>query len=219
MCICRCLVLLELRCGFFLFVVLVIVLFERPKFSTLTCKTEQKYISVCVKLLLLNDCIQRETKTMSLFYVWCSLWQNYSRNYRYYICLVAMQKVANILPSYILNKTTPSADDGVDLYTEKLHRIFGCELVVQAGTLLRLPQVALVTGQNVLNRFYYRYLIIKFFVYKIYFSYVFLTLGVRKSLKRFDVFTVAMGSILLASKVEECFKTLREVFFLLFFFI
>lgn len=34
----------------------------------------------------------------------------------------------------------------------------------------------------------------------------------RKSLKRFDVFTVAMGSILLASKVEECFKTLREVY-------
>ena len=33
----------------------------------------------------------------------------------------------------------------------------------------------------------------------------------RKSLKRFDVFTIAMGSLLLASKVEECFKTLREV--------
>lgn len=33
----------------------------------------------------------------------------------------------------------------------------------------------------------------------------------RKSLKKFDVFTVAMGCIMLASKVEETLKTLREV--------
>jgi hypothetical protein len=33
----------------------------------------------------------------------------------------------------------------------------------------------------------------------------------RKSLRRFDVFTVAMGAVLLAAKVEEAFKTLREV--------
>jgi hypothetical protein len=35
----------------------------------------------------------------------------------------------------------------------------------------------------------------------------------RKSLKRFDVFSIAMGSFLLAAKVEENFKTLREVLF------
>ena len=35
--------------------------------------------------------------------------------------------------------------------------------------------------------------------------------NIRKSLKRFDVFTVAMGCFLLASKVEEKPKILREV--------
>lgn len=35
----------------------------------------------------------------------------------------------------------------------------------------------------------------------------------RKSLKRFDAFSIAMGSFLLAAKVEESFKTLREVLF------
>ena len=40
---------------------------------------------------------------------------------------------------------------------------------------------------------------------------LFCTICNRKSLKRFDVFTVAMGCFLLASKVEEKPKILREV--------
>jgi hypothetical protein len=44
------------------------------------------------------------------------------------------------------------------------------------------------TGQLLLHRFFY-----------------------RKSLTRFDVFTVAMGCVLLASKVEEKPRILREV--------
>jgi len=97
---------------------------------------------------------------------------------------------SNILPDYILCRGTPSSLDGVQSDTEKLHRAFGCELIVQCGSILNLPHVVVVTGQNILNRFFY-----------------------RKSLKRFDAFTVAMGSVLLASKVEESFKTLREFLF------
>ena len=85
-------------------------------------------------------------------------------------------------------ESSPSKKDGIDAQTETLHRVFGCELIQEAGILLKLPQVVMVTGQNILHRFFY-----------------------RKSLKRFDSFTVAMGSLLLASKVEEKPKLLREV--------
>ncbi len=83
---------------------------------------------------------------------------------------------------------TPSGSDGVNGETELCHTVHGCEMIQEGGILLRLPQVVMITAQNILNRFFY-----------------------RKSLCRFDVFTVAMGCILLASKVEENFKTLREV--------
>ncbi len=69
-----------------------------------------------------------------------------------------MEVTSNILPSYVLEKPTPSQLDGVSVEDEKLHRVYGCELVVQAGTILKLPQVVIVTGQNILNRFFYRYL-------------------------------------------------------------
>ena len=94
-----------------------------------------------------------------------------------------------ILPKeYLL--VSPSQKDGIDPETEKRHRIFGCELIQEAGILMALPQVVMATGQNILHRFYY-----------------------RKSLTRFDVFTVAMGCIMLASKVEEKPKIVREVRF------
>ena len=94
-----------------------------------------------------------------------------------------------LLPEEIL-ATSPSRRDGINQEDEMKHRCFGCELVQEANILLRLPQVAAVTGQNILHRFYY-----------------------RKSLKRFDAFTVAMGCVLLASKIEECPKLLREVLY------
>ena len=70
-----------------------------------------------------------------------------------------MEVTSNILPSYVLNQPTPSQLDGVSVEDEKLHRVYGCELVVQARTILNLPQVVIVTGQNILNRFFYRYII------------------------------------------------------------
>jgi hypothetical protein len=95
-----------------------------------------------------------------------------------------------LLPESLLNDDTPSVKDGIDRNEELLYRVWGCELIQEAGILLGLPQVVTVTGQNIFHRFYY-----------------------RKSLRRFDAFTVAMGSVLLASKVEEKLKYLRDIIF------
>lgn len=48
----------------------------------------------------------------------------------------------------------------------------------------------MITGQYILNRFYY-----------------------RKSLRRFDAFTIAMGCVLLSTKLEERFTHIREILF------
>lgn len=61
-----------------------------------------------------------------------------------------------LLPADLL-QPSPSRADGVDPTEELMHRAFGCELIQEAGILLRLPQVVMVTGQNLLHRFFYRY--------------------------------------------------------------
>ena len=62
-----------------------------------------------------------------------------------------------LLPQDILAQPTPSARDGVDEAVEHRHRIYGCELIQEAGILLRQPQVVMVTGQSIFHRFFYRY--------------------------------------------------------------
>ncbi len=51
---------------------------------------------------------------------------------------------------------SPSRKDGIETDVEKIHRIWGCELIQEAGILLQLPQVVMVTGQNILHRFFFR---------------------------------------------------------------
>lgn len=85
-------------------------------------------------------------------------------------------------------KETPSQADGLDVETETDLRILGCEMIQTAGILLRLPQVAMATGQIYLQRFYY-----------------------SKSFVRYPMETMAMGSIYLASKVEEKPCRIRDV--------
>lgn len=118
-----------------------------------------------------------------------------------------------LLPPELLAQS-PSCRDGVDSTEELLHRAFGCELIQEGGILLRLPQVVMATAQNLFHRFFYRC------DESIDFS-VFMLNGlcidfdnIRKSLKRFDVFSVAMGTLLLSSKIEEKPKILREVLML-----
>lgn len=92
-----------------------------------------------------------------------------------------------LLPENVF-KETPSQADGLDIETETDLRILGCELIQTAGILLKLPQVAMATGQIYLQRFYY-----------------------AKSFVRYPMETMAMGSIYLASKVEEKPCRIRDV--------
>lgn len=92
-----------------------------------------------------------------------------------------------LLPEERLSPT-PSQLDGLDRETETDLRILGCELIQTAGILLRLPQVAMATGQVIFQRFYY-----------------------SKSFVRHGMETTAMGCVCLASKIEEAPRRIRDV--------
>jgi len=83
---------------------------------------------------------------------------------------------------------TPSSQDGLKTEDENDLRILGCELIQTAGILLKLPQVAMATGQVLFHRFYY-----------------------AKSFIRYKYEAVAMGCVCLASKIEEAPRRLRDV--------
>uniref|UniRef100_A0A672Q2A0 Cyclin L1 n=1 Tax=Sinocyclocheilus grahami TaxID=75366 RepID=A0A672Q2A0_SINGR len=78
--------------------------------------------------------------------------------------------------------------DGLDHETETDLRILGCELIQSAGILLRLPQVAMATGQVLFQRFFYSKSFIK---------------------HSFEIF--AMACVNLASKIEESPRRVRDV--------
>nr|CAI5829885.1 unnamed protein product [Callosobruchus analis] len=92
-----------------------------------------------------------------------------------------------LLPEEKLSPT-PSQNDGLGVDTETDLRIYGCELIQTAGILLKLPQVAMATGQVLLQRFYY-----------------------SKSLVRHPVEHTAMACVCLASKIEEAPRRVRDV--------
>ncbi|KAJ4894674.1 Cyclin-L1-1 [Raphanus sativus] len=85
-------------------------------------------------------------------------------------------------------KNSPSRKDGIDETTETTLRIYGCDLIQEAGILLRLPQAVMATGQVLFHRFY-----------------------CKKSLAKFDVKIVAASCVWLASKLEENPKKARQV--------
>lgn len=66
--------------------------------------------------------------------------------------------------------------------------VFGCELIQKMGILLRLPQVAVSSAQVSFHRFY-----------------------ARKSMRKFDVRYTALGTLFLATKIEECPRKMRDV--------
>ncbi|CAG2112362.1 unnamed protein product, partial [Medioppia subpectinata] len=92
-----------------------------------------------------------------------------------------------ILPPQQLSMT-PSMADGLDEHHEMDLRILGCELIQTSGILLRLPQMAMATGQVLFQRYYY-----------------------CKSLVRFPMSITAMACVTLASKVEEAPRRVRDV--------
>eukprot|EP00658_Telonema_sp_P-2_P019142 TRINITY_DN17518_c0_g2_i1.p1 TRINITY_DN17518_c0_g2~~TRINITY_DN17518_c0_g2_i1.p1 ORF type:complete len:422 (-),score=116.30 TRINITY_DN17518_c0_g2_i1:46-1311(-) len=75
----------------------------------------------------------------------------------------------------------PTVQEGSDMETELALRVFGCELIQQGCVLLKLPQVAALSGQILFHRFYY-----------------------KVSFQRFDVEISSMAALFLASKREEC---------------
>lgn len=83
---------------------------------------------------------------------------------------------------------TPSQADGLDRETEIDLRILGCELIQTAGILLKLPQVAMATGQVLFQRFFY-----------------------SKSFVRHSMEATAMSCVCLASKIEEAPRRIRDV--------
>lgn len=93
----------------------------------------------------------------------------------------------SLIPESKLEQT-PSRSDGLDADTEKDLRILGCELIQTAGILLKLPQVAMATGQVLFQRFFY-----------------------SKSFVLHNMETVAMSCVCLASKIEEAQRRIRDV--------
>lgn len=75
---------------------------------------------------------------------------------------------------------SPSRLDGVDEGTENQLRQFGCDLIQEAGILLKLPQAVMATAQVLLQRFY-----------------------CKKSLRKLDVKVASMGAFWLGAKLEE----------------
>jgi len=99
--------------------------------------------------------------------------------------LITLENV--LIPEEKLSET-PSMQDGLDKEIETDLRVLGCELIQTAGILLKLPQVAMATGQVIFQRFYY-----------------------SKSFIKHNMEVVAMASIMLASKIEECPRRNRDV--------
>ncbi|XP_023370922.1 cyclin-L2 isoform X1 [Otolemur garnettii] len=83
---------------------------------------------------------------------------------------------------------TPSMSSGLDTHTETDLRVVGCELIQAAGILLRLPQVAMATGQVLFQRFFY-----------------------TKSFVKHSMEHVSMACVHLASKIEEAPRRIRDV--------
>ena len=82
----------------------------------------------------------------------------------------------------------PTCLDGVPSDLEYSLCAYGCRIIQQAGILLRLPQRAMSTAQVLFQRFWF-----------------------VSSMKQFDELDIAMGSVLLASKIQEVPARIRDV--------
>jgi hypothetical protein len=83
---------------------------------------------------------------------------------------------------------TPSETEGMNLTEERKIRIFCTGLIQEAGILLKLPQICILTGMLTFNRFYW-----------------------RKSFQKTEPFNIACAALFVATKVEESFRKLRDL--------
>ncbi|UZJ53932.1 hypothetical protein CBS101457_003252 [Exobasidium rhododendri] len=99
-----------------------------------------------------------------------------------------MPQLLNTLVSKAQVETSFSRQDGVPADLEDELRVYGCQLIQQAGILLELPQVTMATAQVLFQRFWY-----------------------VTSMKQFGIKDIAMGVLFLASKLEESPVRLRDL--------
>ena len=85
-------------------------------------------------------------------------------------------------------KNTPSRSKNVDEETEFLQRVYGALLIRSSCLLLKSPVSVVITAQTLLHRFY-----------------------TKKSLTEYDVKLVATACIVLACKLEEKDRKLRDI--------
>ncbi|EGG15128.1 cyclin [Cavenderia fasciculata] len=83
---------------------------------------------------------------------------------------------------------SPSKRDGIDPLVEDNLRRYGADIIQEAGVLLKLPQISIVTSQAIFHRFY-----------------------CRKSFKEHDVHLICMGVIFVSCKYTESLRGLRAV--------
>lgn len=84
--------------------------------------------------------------------------------------------------------TTPSTKSSCSPQIELLHRINGTSIIQQTTTLLRLSARTYATSTTIFHRFYH-----------------------RKSLIEFDVWSIAIASVLLGCKIEEEVRRVSEI--------
>lgn len=77
-------------------------------------------------------------------------------------------------------ENSPSRSDGIDKDTEGRLRMYGCELIQEAGILLSFHQVVMATAQVLLHRFY-----------------------CKRSMKTFNIKKVAATALWVGAKLEE----------------
>ncbi|KAG5437691.1 hypothetical protein PCANB_000728 [Pneumocystis canis] len=85
-------------------------------------------------------------------------------------------------------KYTPSVNDGWSLEKEQIDRGKGVNFIIQVGARLKLPQLTLSTAAVFLHRFYMRF-----------------------SLAKYHYYEIAATCILLATKVEESCRKLKNI--------
>lgn len=92
-------------------------------------------------------------------------------------------------------ENTPSQKKNIDKKTETQLRVYGCQLIQQAGKILNLKISAVVTSQILFHRFYF-----------------------KKSFTDFDAKSIAAASLYLACKLEEApcriYKLISVFYFL-----
>lgn len=83
---------------------------------------------------------------------------------------------------------TPSSLASISTAAERLHRLHGASLIQSSCALLKLSPSCTATSCTIFHRLYHRI-----------------------SLHKMDVWSASMGCVLLASKVEECPRRIREI--------